>query len=215
MTSLRYTLLSDGSSDRALIPILTWVVSEHLPTSAIQADWADLRRLPRVPQGLSARIAAALELYPCDLLFVHRDAERQPAIDRVAEVEAAVEELGPRVSVPVVSVVPVRMQEAWLLIDESAIRRASGNPNGRQAVELPLLRRIEAVPDPKVVLDALLRRCSGLHGRRLRQFPTSERAVRVAEFISDFAPLRTLPAFSAFETRLVHLIEERGWNRSE
>jgi hypothetical protein len=215
MTSLRYTLLSDGSSDRALIPILTWAISEHLPTSAIQSEWADLRRLPRVPRGLSARIGAALELYPCDLLFVHRDAERQAAADRIAEVEAAVQALAPGIDVPVVSVVPVRMQEAWLLIDESAVRRAAGNPNGRQAVELPSLDRIESVPEPKEVLHALLRRCSGLHGRRLRRFPTSERAVRVAEFISDFAPLREVPAFAAFETHLAQLIEEKRWNEAE
>jgi hypothetical protein len=40
---------------------------------------------------------------------------------------------------PVVCVVPVRMMEAWLLIDEMAIRRVAGNPNGRIPIELPVL----------------------------------------------------------------------------
>lgn len=29
MKELRYTLLSDGPSDQALIPILTWVLVQH------------------------------------------------------------------------------------------------------------------------------------------------------------------------------------------
>ena len=64
------------------------------------------------------------------MLFIHRDAEREPHEKRVAEVEAALEgvELGETQPVPVV---PIRMQEAWLLFDERAIRYASGNPKGR------------------------------------------------------------------------------------
>src|SRR4051794_26254101 len=112
MTSLRYTLLSDGSSDRALIPILTWAITQHLPECAIQSEWADLRRLARPPRGLSDRIAVALELYPCDMLFIHRDAELQSPDDRIAEIQAAIRALERQIEVPVVAVVPVRMQEA-------------------------------------------------------------------------------------------------------
>jgi hypothetical protein len=107
------------------------------------------------------------------------------------------------------------MHETWLLIDEMAIRRAAGNPNGRQAIQLPQLSRLEDVADPKQLLHGLLRNCSGLHGRRLAQFPTSGRAVRIAEFISDFAPLRQLSAFAAFETRLATAIDEHGWSAAE
>ena len=31
------------------------------------------------------------------------------------------------------SVIPVRMREAWLLFDETAIRKAAGNPSGGAA----------------------------------------------------------------------------------
>jgi hypothetical protein len=43
----------------------------------IQPEWADLGRLPRPPAALQNRILAAIDLFPCDLLFVHRDAERE------------------------------------------------------------------------------------------------------------------------------------------
>ncbi len=113
MKELRYTLLSDGSSDKALLPMLIWLLREHHVDCAIQSNWADLRRLPKPPKTLSARIISSLDLYPCDLLFVHRDAEREPCGFRVAEIREAVEKALKSVPVPpYVCVVPVRMQEA-------------------------------------------------------------------------------------------------------
>jgi hypothetical protein len=38
MRELRYTLLSDGSSDRALLPVLTWLLHEHTFEFAIQSE---------------------------------------------------------------------------------------------------------------------------------------------------------------------------------
>ena len=75
MDEIRYSLISDGSSDRALIPILTWVLREKGNIKRVQPEWADLGRLPLPPQGLCERILWAIDLYPCDLLFIHRDAE--------------------------------------------------------------------------------------------------------------------------------------------
>ena len=56
-----------------------------------------------------------------------------------------------------VLVIPVRMTEAWLLIDELALRRAAGNPNGRNPLDLPALKDLEALPEPAdyAPLDAL------------------------------------------------------------
>ena len=50
-----------------------------------------------------------------------------PFSDRKAEVQAAIATLDK----PAICVIPVRMQEAWLLFDEIAIRHAAGNPHGR------------------------------------------------------------------------------------
>ena len=105
------------------------------------------------------------------------------------------------------------MQEAWLLFDEAAIRSAAGNPNGRQPLELPQLARIEQVPDPKEMLRELLRQASGLSRRRLERL--DDRPHRVADFIDDFTPLRTLAAFQAFETELGQIIAAQGWARDE
>jgi hypothetical protein len=135
---------------------------------------------------------------PCDILFVHRDAERPDLASlRLAEIRAATAQLGPA-SVPVV---PVRMTEAWLLIEERAIRLAAGNPNGTAEIPLPPVQRLEHTPNPKDLLYRCLMLASEMSGRRHGNFrQTLPRRVHlVAERIADFSPLRRLPAFARFE----------------
>jgi len=91
------------------------------------------------------------------------------------------------------------MTEAWLLIDESAIREASGNPNGRTPLALPRTRDLEKLPDPKELLYELLRQASELSGRRLAKFKPDECVHRLAELIDDFSPLCGLPAFKLLQ----------------
>jgi len=205
VTALRYTLLTDGSSDRVLLPLINWLLRQH-SQNVFNGEWADLRRLVDPPHTLTDRIQKALEIYPCDLLFVHRDAERVARNVRVTEIHAALDGTG-----PAVCVVPVRMQEAWFLFNEDAIRTAAGRPKGREQLRLPPLQRCESVSDPKVALRDALVRASGLSGRKRRHFPVMERTYRVAELIEDFSPLRRLSAFKALETDLTTTLEGNGW----
>ena len=204
MQPLRYTLLADGSSDRALLPILTWLLRQSCGAIPIEAEFADLRRLPHPPKKLSERIHWSVELYPCDLLFVHRDAESAPIEKREAEIRKAIEESSMEDSVRVVCVVPVRMQEAWLLIDEAALRRAAGNPNGTQGLAMPEVQELEELADPKQLIRELLRQASGLRGRRLKRFNWRSSAHRVGEMIDDFSILYRLAAFQ----RLAAAVEQ-------
>ena len=212
MTELRYTLVTDGSSDIALVPILTWLLRENGVVYAIQSTWADLSRIPhRKRRRLEDKIRWSLELYPCDLLFVHRDAEREPRENRVNEIMTAIQSV--LISIPPrICVVPIRMQEAWLLFDEPAINHAAGNSSNRQSLDLPRINRLETLPNPKVELYDRLKLASNLSGRRLSGFPVSEYARDVSEFIQDFSPLRALSAFAALESELQQIIEQQGWN---
>ena len=210
MSSLTYTLLTDGSSDQVLLRLLTWLLRRHGVTCPIQSEWADLRQLPKPPKGLKDRISASLELFPCDLLFVHRDAEREPRENRVLEIQRALEAL-PDVTLPVVCVVPVRMQEAWLLFDEAAIRSAAGNPNGTVTLSIPRLRDVEGIPDPKQRLQELLKTASELTGRRRQQLNLASCARRVAEYIEDFSPLDMLAAFVALNEDVSRLPDQYRW----
>ena len=150
----------------------------------------------------------ALELYPCDLLFVHRDAERESREVRAGEIQGSLRRFPGH---PAVCVVPVRMQEAWLLFDEPALRLAADNPHGRMPLALPSLDRLEEAADPKEMLYGLLLLASGLRPGRRRRFRPEARVHRIAELIEDFSPLRNLPAFQALEDELAALIAARSW----
>jgi Domain of unknown function (DUF4276) len=213
MMEIRYTLLSDGSSDRALMPILNWLLQIHIEDCTIQSQWADLRRFDKsLRNTFEKRIRLSLELYPCELLFIHRDAEKEPYENRVNEIRAAVNQAGSVVSVPTVCVIPVRMTEAWLIFDIAALRQAAANPNGKNLLQLPDIRRIEDEPDPKKILYELLRQASGLPPRRLKRFAENDCTHRIAELIDDFSPLRAIPAFLALESELEEIIQIQGWD---
>ena len=80
------------------------------------------------------------------------DAESAPIEEREAEIRKALEKSSVESSVCVVCLVPVRMQEAWLLIDEAALRRAAGNPNGTQPLDIPDVQKLEELSDPKQLI---------------------------------------------------------------
>jgi hypothetical protein len=205
--NIQYTLLSDGSSDQALLPILSFVLRER-GAETVEPQWADIGRLREPPQTLPDRIRAAIDLYPCDLLFVHRDAERVAHGFRRAEIIRALDEAG--IGVSSVCVIPVRMTEAWLLFDEGAIREAAGRPRGRATLNLPQLRRLEEQANPKASLHQALRDASELRGRRLRDFPVTQRVRRVAELIGDYGALRGLSAFRALEQEVRVALDQFG-----
>jgi len=211
MPALRVTLHTDGGSDAALLPILVWAIRQHDSKCQVQPVWADLRRVPRPPRTLSERFKLANDLYPCDLLFVHRDAENQDKQLRYQEIQDAITQSG--IAIPHVCVVPVRMQEAWLLFDENAIREAAGNPNGSMPLELPPIKTLEQIPDPKDMLFALIRQASGLSARRRQRLPVTSHAYRISSIIEDFAPLRNLSAFLALEADIDNFLSNFTHNK--
>ena len=210
MKVLRHTLVSDGVTDANLIPIIDWSLKQIGGVSLSTGVRAEFRRLPQLPNGLAERLAKAIELHPCDILFVHRDAERELSETRVTEIREALATVQQQVSVPAVAIVPVRMLEAWLCFDERAIRNAAGNPYGTTPLGLPQLKRIESRPDPKEDLrKALLAACE-LSGRRRKKFHTAAAFWRIVDYIEDFSPLRELSAFQAFEKSIQNL-KQNEW----
>lgn len=197
MNFLKLTLVGDGSSDACLVPVIHWIMSNSFPNASFRVEFA--RNLPPHREGLSSRIGAAFRCYPCHVLVVHRDAERETSQKRSEEIATASAGL----NVPIVHAIPVRMLESWLLCSEEAIRIAADNPNGENPLNLPAIGRIETAPDPKDILFDALRVASELSGRRLTKFRVEQRRHRVAELIEDFAPLRSLASFQEFENAFI------------
>ena len=101
-------------------------------------------------------------------------------------------------------VVFVRMLEAWLLVDEGAIRRGAGFPSGAGALAMPRPSAVERLADPKATLRELILAAmpaSARRGRRRAQ-PTSRSTYDIAAEVTDFEALRELSAYVAFEREL-------------
>lgn len=208
MTELSYTLVSDGSADRALIPLLNWLIAASGYSGSIQGECCDFRLLPRSSRPkLSAKILYGLTLYPCDLLFVHRDAERVSREKRVQEIGNALDEVFRKLQrQPHVCVIPVRMTEAWLLFNEAAIRRAAGNPHGREPLDLPRLSQLERLSKPKDMLHRLIRQAAGLGARRRETLRVGYCVNQITQHIEDFSRLRALKAFALLESEIRQIL---------
>lgn len=194
--SVSLTLLADGPSDRMLLPLIEALMDQHCPFPFVSrfVDW-----LPKEARTTADRIKAAVQFYPCDLLFVHRDAEGVEPIQREAEIRRSLEGLPGAPSL--ICVVPVRMTEAWLLTSEIAIRAAAGNPRGNAPLNLPPIARLESV-DAKEVLFQALELAKNLGSRRNRRFDPQAYRHRVVELLDDFSQLKQLPSFRHLESQV-------------
>jgi hypothetical protein len=166
---LLFVFVGEGPTDSALVSHLEklCVLCGAASVTGLAADW---RRLPyKPPRRVGLQIRAALELEPnANLIFVHRDADSRDPEPRHGEIGDALRELG--LGVPGVAVVPVQETEAWLLLDETEIRRVAENPNGKVALGLPTPERVEMIANPKDLLFELLLKASELKGRRRERF---------------------------------------------
>src|SRR5690606_34341901 len=118
--TLRYAIATDGSSDRLLINHIDWALS-RLCCCDFSGEWADPRVFETQSRDVEARVSEAIANYECNLLFIHRDAEAEDRAARLGEIVTGVRRAG--VGTRYVALIPIRMTEAWLLTDESAIRR--------------------------------------------------------------------------------------------
>lgn len=217
MDRLTYTLITDGSSDTTLIHVINWCLRDLYPELPIESQYADFSLLSKKPANgdVRRRIELASKLYPCDLLIYHRDAEkssRQILDERKSEI---LDPLDDDTIAKVVCVIPIRMMESWLLTSESAIKIAANNPNGNIQLNLPSIRSIESLSEPKDMLHGLLVRATENNRRRLRNFNVDRAVHLVAEYTESFEKLRQLSAFNKFEQDLKNHVDIMIGNRND
>ena len=171
---IRFILLCEGTSDRALVPHLQQLLS-HCGAAEVVGTAIALANV-RDPgecgdSVLERKVRAVLSTESeFDLLFVHRDADSAGYEERFREIVDALRNT--ELDVERITVIPVRATEAWILLDENAIRRVAGNPSGRQPLNLPRPSRVEHVADPKATLVSALVAACGYRGHRLKKFRT-------------------------------------------
>lgn len=162
-----FVFIGEGSSDTGLLTHL-----ERLCV-AVGADEArgvipDFARL-NYNRALPNRLRAARKLEPdANLYFIHHDADGPDSTRAYQMISDVV--VDSRLDQSHIAVVPIQETEAWLLLDEPAIRRVASKPNGRAALNLPPPHRIEATASPKERLRDALLAAAELQGRRRDMF---------------------------------------------
>ncbi len=145
------------------------------------------------------KIRIGLAMVPqYDVLFIHRDADRAGADARYQEITEAVQQAG--WDSRWIGIVPVRMTESWLLLDEAAIRGAAGNPNGRIELDLPSPAEAERMADPKSVLRSAILVGAEVQGRRRRALMKRLPGMRdqLLENLPVGGPLEQLASWTRF-----------------
>jgi Domain of unknown function (DUF4276) len=198
--TLRILFLREGTSDEGIAPhILTIAVKAGFDISITDPPLDEQDK--RIGSSVQTKLRAAVKLGGSyHLIVVHRDADRAGVEARVTEISDAVNvETG---GSPFVPVVPVRMTEAWLLTSEQEIRRVAGKPNGKAPLDLPSLKMIEKIPDPKKVLREAIATASEETGRRLKVLNQrfSQNRRRLLERLDPDGPVAGLPSWQHFVT---------------
>ena len=156
---MKFLLVCEGASDAGLTRHIERLIIDSGQPQAEGDSW--FRGKP-----LKKRIRTGLQVAEntVDILFVHRDANNVGAEVRLREIANALRGIMDAPSF--VGVVPVRMTEAWLLLDEHAIRKVVGRPQGREPLHLPTPHEAERRADPKRILADALLTASDSTGRR-------------------------------------------------
>jgi hypothetical protein len=154
----------EGSSDKPLADIVETLFAER--GQALRLSTPDLSTLPHVGKNVRSMLSAGAQLMdaPFPLAVVHRDADNAGWESRREEVERALS--GSEIDCKLITVIPITMTEAWLLLDENEIRVVAGNPNGRNNIALPQIHEVEGIADPKSLLKASLLSAASPRGRR-------------------------------------------------
>jgi hypothetical protein len=165
---VRCLFVCEGSSDAGIAGHIETIAARRgVLMDVTVPDYGLLEE--RVGNRVEDKVRAGIALGgQFDLIAVHRDCDNAGVEPRRREIATAVLECDYRA--PHVAIIPVRMTEAWLILDEVEIRRVAANPNGRTRLDLPSYREAERMADPKSFLREVLAKASEATGRRLEKF---------------------------------------------
>jgi hypothetical protein len=208
MKHAHFVLICEGSSDEGLV--------DHIKDLLVLAGMdevtgvaPDFRRLPtRISKDMATRLRVALKLEPsANLVLVHRDADSRDPEPRYREISEAVKEAV--IHQYCISIVPVQETEAWLLLDEDAIRRVAGNPRGTVLLPLPPPKKVEGISDPKSLLKDLILTASAATGRKReklrKRFP--ELRTQLVRNLTPNENLRLLRSWERFSDDIANYVQ--------
>ena len=192
--SVSFAFLCEGSSDTGLIA--------HLETLLVHFGAQEVTGMPDTRKGtIPARLRQLLTEATgagINMVFIHRDSDGPDREGREREIRRGVEESGfPH---PFIPVIPVQETEAWLLLDEQAIRDVVAS-KGKQPLRLPKPNAIEGTRKPKEILQKALLAASETSGRRLKKEKNSFNHHRrvLLQRLDPLGAVRDLPSWQRLE----------------
>ena len=192
--SVSFAFLCEGSSDTELIA--------HLETLLVHFGAQEVTGMPDTRKGtIPARLRQLLTEATgagINMVFIHRDSDGPDREGREREIRQGVEESGfPH---PFIPVIPVQETEAWLLLDEQAIRDVVAS-KGKQPLRLPKPNAIEGTRKPKEILQKALLAASETSGRRLKKEKNSFNHHRrvLLQRLDPLGAVRDLPSWQRLE----------------
>ena len=201
--SVSFAFLCEGSSDTGLIA--------HLETLLVHFGAQEATGMPDTRKGTIPARLRQLRTEETgtgiDMVFIHRDSDGPDREGREREIRRGVEESGfPH---PFIPVIPVQETEAWLLLDEQAIRDVVAS-KGKQPLRLPKPNAIEGTRNPKEILQKALLAASETSGRRLKKEKNSfSRHRRVLmQRLDPFGAVRNLPSWQCLERDIKRALEQ-------
>jgi hypothetical protein len=186
--------VAEGTSDGPLANLVELLFRDRGTDLRLTAP--PFEQLNDVRKDVRSRVDAGLKLMDnrADLVVVHRDADNVGSKVRREEIGKALSKTAASAWCPIV---PVRMTEAWLLLDEPLIRRVAGNPRGKVQLNLPNAQEVERVADPKDVLRQALLTAAESTGRRrerdTKRFNQQRR--QLLEGLDRHGPVSALPGW--------------------
>ena len=201
--SVSFAFLCEGPSDTGLIA--------HLETLLVHFGAQEATGMPDTRKGtIPARLQQLLTEATgagINMVFIHRDSDGPDREGREREIRRGVEESGfPH---PFIPVIPVQETEAWLLLDEQAIRDVVAS-KGKQPLRLPKPNAIEGTRKPKEILQKALLAASETSGRRLKKEKNSFNHHRrvLLQRLDPLGAVRDLPSWQRLERDIQRALEQ-------
>lgn len=209
MRSVSCVLIREGPTDDWFLPILLrraleTMVIENFPSCR---EVQEIRSLPRAGNQHPDSVLKALdaERGTFDVVLYHHDgappAKSEETISRMTQAWASAK--SPE---PMVTVVPMKETEAWILADRVAVARVLCVR--KFTTIIPAGPAAEGCPDPKATLAALLKNDAGMNPSKtgvLRNF-----YVTMAE-AADIAVLKKVPSFQQWWADMIKALEGLGY----